>query len=114
MFLPIPQVPGVDHGGFPKRQHLAARQHHPSIYRPQGWIAPVVLVDGRAVATWEYARAGNQLRLKVSGFAPLSPDITNGIQAEALDLGRFLGPSSVDVQVNRAAIFQSPHCSLRD
>ena len=84
--------------GHKEREHLAARQHHPSIYRPQGWIAPVVLVDGRAVATWEYARAGQQLRLKVSGVAPLSPAITTGIQAEALDLGRFLGASSVDVQ----------------
>jgi hypothetical protein len=46
------------------------------------------------------ARAGNQLRLKVSGFALLSPAITSGIQAEALDLGRFLGPSSVDVQIS--------------
>jgi hypothetical protein len=85
--------------GHKERAHLADRQHHPSIYRSQGWIAPVVLVDGRAVATWEYARVGQQLRLKVSGFAPLSPGVTTGIQAEALDLGRFLGASSVNVQV---------------
>jgi hypothetical protein len=85
--------------GHKGRGHLAAREHQPSIYRPQGWIAPVVLVDGRAMAVWEYARVGNDLRIKVTGFGPLSPRITIGIQEEARHFSRFLGVPSVDVRV---------------
>ena len=26
------------------------------VYRPQGWISPVVLVDGRMAGVWDYDR----------------------------------------------------------
>ncbi len=86
--------------GHKERGHLAAKEHQPSIYRPQGWIAPVVLVDGRAAAVWEYAREGNTLHVKVTKLAPISPGITIRIQEEARDLSRFLGVPSVDIQIN--------------
>jgi hypothetical protein len=85
--------------GHQAREHLAAREHRPSIYRPQGWIAPVVLVDGRAAAVWEQAREGNRLRVTVAPFGPLSRRILAGIREEARDLGRFLGVPAVDVQI---------------
>jgi uncharacterized protein YcaQ len=84
--------------GHKEKDHLAAAQHRPKIYRPQGWIAPVVLVDGRAVATWEYARQGGRLRVKVAKFGPISKAVAAGIRAEARDLGRFLGVQNVDVE----------------
>jgi hypothetical protein len=84
--------------GHKEREHLAAVEHRAKIYRPQGWIAPVVLVDGRAVAVWEHAREGNRLRVKVMKFGPISRRITAGIKEEARDLGRFLGVPDVDVQ----------------
>ncbi len=34
--------------GHKEREHLVAMKHRPKVYRAQGWIAPVVLVDGRA------------------------------------------------------------------
>jgi winged helix DNA-binding protein len=86
--------------GHKEREHLAAMEHRPKIYRPQGWITPVVLVDGRAVAVWEHARAGNRLRVKVAKFGSLSRRIIAGIREEARDLGRFLGISDVDVQID--------------
>lgn len=85
--------------GHRERDHLAAGQHRPFIYRPQGWIAPVVLVDGRAVATWEYAREGGQLLVQVKKLGPLSRQIRAGIQAEARELGRFLEEPQVKVEV---------------
>ena len=86
--------------GHKEREHLAAIEHRPKIYRPQGWITPVVLVDGRAVAVWEHARAGNRLRVKVAKFGSLSRRITASLRAEARDLGRFLGISDVEVQID--------------
>jgi hypothetical protein len=45
-------------------------KHRPKVYRPQGWIAPVLLVDGRVAAVWEHAREGNLLRVKVARLEP--------------------------------------------
>ena len=84
--------------GHKEREHLAAVEHRAKIYRPQGWIAPVVLVDGRAVAVWEHAREGNRLRVKVWNFGSISRRITAGIREEARDLGRFLGIPDVNIQ----------------
>ena len=85
--------------GHKEREHLVAMNHQPKVYRAQGWIAPVVLVDGRAAAVWEHAREGNRLRVKVAKFGSMSRHITDGIREEAQDLGRFLGTPNVDVQI---------------
>jgi len=85
--------------GHKEREHLVATEHRPKIYRPQGWIAPVVLVDGRVAAVWEHTREGNRLRVKVAKFGSISRRIIAGIREEARDLGRFLGTSNVDVQI---------------
>jgi winged helix DNA-binding protein len=85
--------------GHKEKEHLVAMEHRPKIYRAQGWIAPIVLVDGRAAATWEHAREGNRLRVRVAKFGPLSRRISAGIREEARDLGRFLGTPNVDIQI---------------
>ncbi len=86
--------------GHKEREHIVAMEHQQKVYRAQGWISPVVLVDGRVTAVWEYAREGDRLRVKVARLAPISRRITAGIRVEARDLGRFLGTSDVDVQID--------------
>ncbi|HEY3476614.1 MAG TPA: winged helix DNA-binding domain-containing protein [Anaerolineales bacterium] len=85
--------------GHKERDHLLPAEHRPAVYRPQGWIAPVVLVDGRVAGVWEHAREGNRLRVKVTKFRSISRRIAAGIRDEAQDLGRFLGTQTVEVQV---------------
>jgi hypothetical protein len=85
--------------GHKAREHLVSMQHRPDVYRPQGWIAPVVLVEGRVAATWEYAREGKHLRVNVTKFGPISRGVTALIREEARDLSRFLGVPTVDVQI---------------
>jgi hypothetical protein len=85
--------------GHKERDHLLDVKHRPNVYRPQGWIAPVVLVDGRVVAVWEHARQGNRLHVKVTKFRSLSRPIITGIREEAKELGRFLGAPEVIVQI---------------
>ncbi len=85
--------------GHKERGHLVAMNHRPKVYRAQGWIAPVILVDGRATAIWEHAREGNRLRVRVAKFGSISRRITAGIREEARGLGRFLGIPNVDVQI---------------
>ncbi len=86
--------------GHREREHLVTAEHGPKIYRPQGWISPVVLVDGRAAAVWEHAREGNRLHAKVTKFGSISRPIIAGIRAEAHDLGRFLGIPNVDIEIS--------------
>ena len=85
--------------GHKEREHLVSMQHRPDVYRPQGWIAPVVLVEGRVAATWEYAREGKHLRVNVTKFGPISRRVTALIREEARDLSRFVGVPTVDVQI---------------
>lgn len=85
--------------GHKERAHLVSLQHRPSIYRPQGWIAPVVLVDGRASAVWAQTRQGDRLDVKVAAFEPLSQRIIAGIHEEARELGRFLAAPNVEVEI---------------
>jgi len=85
--------------GHKERNHLVTMEHRPRVYRAQGWIAPVVLVDGLLIGVWEHAREGNRIRVKVENFGPLSRHIAAGIREEAQDLGRFLGTPGVDVQI---------------
>lgn len=85
--------------GHKERAHLVSLQHRPSIYRPQGWIAPVVLVDGRASAVWAQTRQGDRLDVKVAAFEPLSQRIIAGIHEEVRELGRFLAAPNVEVEI---------------
>ena len=85
--------------GHRQREHLMALEHQPKVYRAQGWIAPVVLVDGRAAAVWEYTREGNRLIITVKPFGTVSEPASNGIREEAQNLGRFLGVPIVDTQI---------------
>src|SRR5262249_37186570 len=85
--------------GHKEREHLVSLERRPNIYRPQGRIAPAVLVDGRAGAVWTHTRKGSRLSVTVSPFEPLSPPIIDGIRGEARDLGRFLGAPDVDIEI---------------
>lgn len=85
--------------GHKERKHLLAVTHRSKVYRAQGWISPVVLVNGRVAAVWEHAREGNRLRVKVAKFGSMPRGVSAGICKEAQDLGRFLGIPNVDIQI---------------
>ena len=86
--------------GHKEREHLATLEHRPKIYRAQGWISPVVLVDGRVVAVWEHAREGDHLRLRIKKFGPISKRIGARIAEEAQSLADFLGIPKAEVQID--------------
>jgi hypothetical protein len=60
------------------------------VYRPQGWISAVVLVDGRMKGVWEYKTKGAQTTVKISMFASAPRSLRQSIEAEAERLGLFL------------------------
>jgi hypothetical protein len=86
--------------GHKERDHLVDSKYRAKIYRAQGWIAPVVLVDGRVAAVWEHAWEKDSLRVKVTKFERMPRDVTAAVREEAQDLGRFLGVPNVDIQIS--------------
>jgi hypothetical protein len=85
--------------GHKERDHLVDSKYRAKIYRAQGWISPVLLVDGQVAGTWEHAWEKDSLRVKVTKFERMPRDVAVGIHEEAQDLGRFLGAFKVNVQI---------------
>lgn len=85
--------------GHDERHHLVEAKHHRSVYRPQGWIAPVILVNGRATGVWRHDMKGDRLRVRVSPFGTISSGIASRIAEEVRDLGRFLGCAEAETTI---------------
>ena len=61
------------------------------VFKNAGWISPVVLVDGRVVATWSAERVGDRLVARIAAFRTLDPAVRRNVAAEAAALGAFVG-----------------------
>jgi hypothetical protein len=61
------------------------------VYRPQGWLSPVVLVDGRMAGVWSHELKGDRVVVEVEPFGTLSRGERAGVEAEAAALAGFLG-----------------------
>ena len=62
------------------------------VYRNQGWISPVLLVNGRMEGVWGYERKGMRMRVTIEPFAA-KPDkwVRDQIDEEGRRLAAFLG-----------------------
>lgn len=77
---------------------LPPAQKH-KVYRAQGWISPVVLVDGRISGVWEHRIKRERTAVTITLFTTVAPAIHAAIAAEAEHLGQFLGyPANVRVE----------------
>jgi hypothetical protein len=65
--------------------------HRARVYRPQGWLSPVVLVDGRMAGIWLHERKGDRLVVEIEPFGRLPRAVKGGVQAESEALAAFLG-----------------------
>ena len=61
------------------------------VYRPQGWLSPVLLVDGRMAGVWSHERRGDRLAVAIEPFGRLLRAQRTGAEAEAAALAQFLG-----------------------
>ncbi|MEA2973156.1 MAG: hypothetical protein QOG82_1614 [Actinomycetota bacterium] len=71
--------------------NLLPGPHRARVYRPQGWLSPVVLVDGQMAGVWKHERKGARLTVAIEPFATLPKWAGKAAEAEAAALGRFLG-----------------------
>ena len=81
-------VMGIGRG--PDIEPLLPKEFQRQVYRPQGWITAVVLMDGYFKGIWEIKSQGSQASLKVRLFSPASAALKKGIAAEVDRLSAFL------------------------
>lgn len=61
------------------------------VYRPQGWISPVLLVNGRMEGTWRHDIKGSRVGVVIEPFVKTSQRVRRAAGQEAERLGAFLG-----------------------
>jgi Winged helix DNA-binding domain len=62
------------------------------VYRPQGWLSPVLLVGGRMEGVWRQEARGRRLAVTIEPFAgPLPARARRAAEAEAERLAAFTG-----------------------
>jgi hypothetical protein len=87
-------LPAFDHHvvAAPRdRDAVLPREHVARVFRPQGWLSPVVCVDGRIAGTWSHEPSGSRLAVEVAPFEPPKGAIRRAIEEEAAALAAFLG-----------------------
>ena len=68
------------------RRYVAFR-----VYRSQGWLSPVLLVDGRMEGLWRHDRKGGRLIVEIEPFATQPEWVRREAEEVAERLARFLG-----------------------
>ena len=63
------------------------------VFRPQGWISAVVLVDGYMRGVWKPKTIRSQTIVKVHMFSSPTASVRRGIEVEVERLGTFLNPT---------------------
>lgn len=75
------------------KEHLVEPRHYKRVYRPQGWISPVVLRGGAIAGVWFPKPTGKTVMLDVELFGRVTRALREGIEREADAMGRFIGVS---------------------
>lgn len=60
------------------------------VFRKQGWISPVLLVNGRIAGVWKHLRTGRRLSVELEPFGKLPPWAHTQLQAQVCRLADFL------------------------
>lgn len=87
-------LPGFD-------QYVLAASHHAEklirggtraqIFRPQGWISPVLLVNGRMEGIWRHEIKGSRVEVAIDPFITQPAWVRRAVAEEAERLAAFLG-----------------------
>lgn len=77
--------------GYQNRDLSVPSPHTKRINAGGGLLHPTMVVDGRAVGTWESKRQKNHLDVMVEPFDQLAPEVHSELEDEVTDLARFLG-----------------------
>jgi len=65
--------------------------HKQRVYRAQGWLSPVLLVDGRIEGVWRHELKRDRLTVQLEPFGDIGRAVREGAEAEAQRLAEFFG-----------------------
>ncbi|HLZ60475.1 MAG TPA: winged helix DNA-binding domain-containing protein [Ktedonosporobacter sp.] len=81
--------------GMPRNlEPVLSQVHKNQVFRQQGWITAVILVNGSIQGVWHYTARRQQTVVKVHLFCPLTAVIQKGIEAEVERLRDFFESAS--------------------
>ncbi len=87
-------IPAFDQyviGASRHAEHLMTGGSRALVYRPQGWISPVLLVNGFMQGVWRHDVKGNRVQVVVTPFVKVPRWVRAGAEEEAERLSQFLG-----------------------
>jgi uncharacterized protein YcaQ len=73
------------------KEHMVDARFYKRVYRPQGWISPVVLRGATIVGVWFPESLGATTLLRVELFGRPTAAVRRGVESEAQALSVFLG-----------------------
>lgn len=73
------------------RESVLPKALRSRVYRPQGWLSPVLLVDGHMEGLWRHERKRDQLIVEIEPFAKQPGWVRHAAEEEAERLASFLG-----------------------
>ena len=80
-----------------EKDHLLGAEHYKRVYRNQGWISPVILIDGGIAGVWSHKIQKTRLAVRIEPFGKLTKALRTGIEREASALALFFA-SELDLQ----------------
>ncbi len=76
------------------KDHLLESRIYKRVYRNQGWISPVLLIDGKIAGVWGYELSRQRINIEVEPFARIDSSARAQIQVHAQALGEFFQRTS--------------------
>jgi len=76
-----------------EKDHLLSARHYKLVFRNQGWISPVVLINGSIAGIWSYERQAARMLIKIEPFQQLSRALRVAVTKEAEGVAGFFSSS---------------------
>lgn len=86
-------LPGFDPyvlGAARDENNILADDFKDRVYRKQGWISPVLLVNGRMVGVWNHDEKANDVEVVIEPFTKQPKWVVDKVEKEANRLAKFL------------------------
>ncbi len=71
------------------KEHFLKAQFYKRVFRNQGWISPVVLIDGEIAGVWAYKLSRKALEIEIELFARIDRRVRKQIEARAAELAEL-------------------------
>jgi hypothetical protein len=72
-----------------EKSHMVHDRHYKKIYRNQGWISPVILLDGKVIGTWSQKVTGKKRAIALQPFEKLPKSLDAQIESETQRITDF-------------------------